>query len=129
MIFQVTGAVKGKPRPRFTKQGGFVRAYTPKDALDYERRIAQAYLDAGGTMREAPIHVDIRVYRKLPKGTPKKVARELDIKKPDIDNIAKSVLDALNGVAYQDDAQVVDLRIAKMPREHRDEDYMVIEIY
>ena len=34
-------------------------------------------------------------------------------KKPDIDNIAKAVLDALNSVAYRDDTQIVELQIRK----------------
>lgn len=34
-------------------------------------------------------------------------------KKPDIDNIAKVVCDALNGVAYKDDKQIVSLKLAK----------------
>ena len=34
-------------------------------------------------------------------------------KKPDTDNIAKIVLDSLNGIAYPDDSQVVDLQVLK----------------
>lgn len=37
----------------------------------------------------------------------------LPAKKPDIDNIAKAVLDALNSVAYRDDTQIVELQIRK----------------
>lgn len=33
--------------------------------------------------------------------------------KPDLDNVAKSILDALNGIAYYDDNQITDLKIAK----------------
>ncbi|XZN30187.1 RusA family crossover junction endodeoxyribonuclease [Clostridium perfringens] len=38
---------------------------------------------------------------------------EKPTKKPDVDNIAKIILDSLNGVAYKDDSQIVDLRIIK----------------
>ena len=34
-------------------------------------------------------------------------------KKPDIDNVAKSVLDALNGLAFDDDSLIHDLQIIK----------------
>ena len=37
----------------------------------------------------------------------------LPAKKPDIDNIVKAVLDALNEVAYRDDTQVVELQVRK----------------
>lgn len=37
----------------------------------------------------------------------------LPTKKPDLDNVAKIVCDALNGVAYKDDAQIVDLKVHK----------------
>ena len=33
--------------------------------------------------------------------------------KPDTDNIVKSILDSLNGIAYKNDKQVVDLRVRK----------------
>ena len=34
-------------------------------------------------------------------------------KKPDLDNIAKAILDSLNGIAYKDDSQIVSLLISK----------------
>jgi Holliday junction resolvase RusA-like endonuclease len=34
--------------------------------------------------------------------------------KPDTDNIAKICLDALNGIAYHDDAQIVELQVSKL---------------
>ncbi len=37
----------------------------------------------------------------------------LPAKKPDIDNVVKAVLDALNGVAYRDDTQVIELHVRK----------------
>ena len=36
--------------------------------------------------------------------------------KPDIDNIAKIVLDSFNGVVFEDDAQVYDLKVVKAIR-------------
>lgn len=52
----------------------------------------------------------------MPKSRPKKALSEPDTYKPDVDNIGKVVLDALNGVAYLDDKQVTLLRVRKMPR-------------
>lgn len=46
----------------------------------------------------------------------KKLARRNEIapeSKPDCDNIAKAILDALNGIAYKDDSQVAELVVKK----------------
>lgn len=114
--FDVLGKVRGKGRPRFTRGG---HAYTPKATRDYERSIREAFENA--TVRppepfSGPIAVCIMTYRQLPKSTPKSVFSEPDTHKPDIDNVAKIVLDALNGVAWEDDAQVVSLKVSKLNR-------------
>lgn len=116
VTFNVWGKVRGKGRPRFTRGG---HAYTPKGTRDYERAIREAYENAHRKPREpfsGPIAVSIMTYRQLPKSTPKSVYSEPDTHKPDIDNVAKIVLDALNGVAWEDDAQVVSLTISKLKR-------------
>lgn len=114
--FDVWGKVRGKGRPRFTRGG---HAYTPKGTRDYEMAIREAYENAPGRPPEpfsGPIAVCINTYRQLPKSTPKSVLSEPDTHKPDIDNVAKIVLDALNGVAWEDDAQVVSLTVSKLNR-------------
>lgn len=114
--FEVLGKVRGKGRPRFTRSG---RPYTPKATRDYEVAIRKAFENAHGRPPEpfsGPISVCIMTYRQLPKSTPKSVISEPDMHKPDIDNVAKIVLDALNGVAWWDDAQVVSLTASKLDR-------------
>lgn len=114
--FDVWGKVSGKGRPRFTRGG---RPYTPKATRDYERAIREAFENAPGRPPEpfsGPIAVCIITYRQLPKSTPKSVIREPDTHKPDADNVAKVVLDALNGVAWLDDAQVTSLTVVKLDR-------------
>lgn len=119
--FDVFGRVRGKGRPRFTRSG---RPYTPKATRDYERDIRDAFENAPGRPPEpfsGPIAVCIMTYRQLPKSTPKSVYSEPDTHKPDADNVAKVVLDALNGVAWFDDAQVTSLTVVKLDREKREE--------
>lgn len=114
--FDVFGKVRGKGRPRFTRSW---RPYTPKSTRDYERDIRDAFENATGRPPEpfsGPIAVCIMTYRQLPKSAPKSVLSEPDTHKPDIDNVAKIVLDALNGVAWDDDAQVVRLTVSKLDR-------------
>lgn len=125
--FVLRGEVRGKPRPRFSSRGGYGRAYTPASYMKYERSIAKAYTEAGGKKFIGAMSVSIFIHRELPKSRPKRILAELDTSKPDIDNVAKAVLDALNGVAYEDDRQVVRLNVIKLPRT-RNESFLRVTI-
>lgn len=121
--FTIPGEAVGKGRPKGTSRGGFVRMYTPKKTVLYESLVANAFLEKYTIqdMIKKPygVRVDINVYKHIPKSyTKKKVGEILNgnirlITKPDVDNVAKSILDALNGFAYEDDSQVYDLHIRK----------------
>ena len=108
--------VKGKERPRFSRSGKHV--YTPSKTIKAEREIRKAYIAAGGV--KAPKGVEVAVHittvRPLPKSRPKRIESEPDICRPDVDNISKAVLDALNGVAWEDDSQVTELVVGKCER-------------
>lgn len=106
--------VRACPRPRHMRNG---HTYMPREYMAYRRRVAGAYLAAGGSdMGSAPIAVSIDVMRELPVSRPKRVSAEPDTVRPDVDNIAKGVMDALNGIAYEDDSQVVSLSVLKCDR-------------
>lgn len=116
VTFTVPGTPQGKGRPRF----GNGRTYTPKKTLRYETLIREAYkLQSGTYFGEAPLRMRITAYFPIPKSYTKKrrgeivSGRQYPTKKPDGDNIEKAVLDALNGVAYKDDIQVIELTWSK----------------
>lgn len=117
--FTVPGKIVGKGRPRFTVQGKFVRVYTPKKTKDYEDKISSCYQDKTTYKSNKALRVKIFTYREIPKSTTKKLRQQFLEKtflctvKPDIDNIIKVVLDALNNVAYYDDIQVCQLAIIR----------------
>lgn len=121
--FEVRGRVVGSARPRVTRRG----TYIPQKTRDYRNRIKGAFMEAGGMRRSGPVSVRVCVYRELPKSRPKRVESEPDTFKPDVDNIAKNVLDALNGIAWDDDSQVVELIVRKYPRS-REPERIVVEI-
>lgn len=124
--FEWSGRVMGCPRPRVTRSG---HAYMPDAYTAYRDALGAAYGAAGGEHHgSAPVSVHIDVMRALPKSRPKRVASEPDLGKPDLDNVAKAVLDALNGVAYDDDSQVVSLVVNKLPRERRDSDALRVRV-
>ncbi len=121
VTFTVHGEPRGKARPRVERdRNGRIRAYTPQRTKDYESEIRNAYIAAAGKKRHVgAVDILIEAIMRIPKSTSRE-AREkmlrgiiLPAKKPDADNIAKVVCDALNGVAYRDDAQVSLLVVKK----------------
>jgi len=110
----------GKERPRGTIIGGHVRIYTPKATETYENEVRKAWEKVNGSEPfTGPLVVRLYFGMPIPKSEAKGrklLMLERKIRpttKPDIDNCAKSVLDALNGVAYKDDNQIVTLLAKK----------------
>lgn len=119
--FTVPGDPVGKGRPRFSRSGRGVHTYTPARTAAYEQQVRQEYRMQCGDLRfNGPVHVSIWAMYSIPKSTPKRRridmldGRILPMKKPDLDNIAKCICDALNGAAYEDDAQITELVIRKV---------------
>ena len=121
-----------KARPRFTRFG---RTYTPQKTVDYEKAVAEAYkTQTNGFKFEAntALCVSLLFGMPIPKST-SKANRKLMLnrsikhtKKPDSDNLAKAVLDALNGIAWADDSQIIRLLSMK---EYADEPYIQVYIH
>jgi Holliday junction resolvase RusA-like endonuclease len=115
IVFEVPGKVFGKARPRFSAG----HTYTPAQTRAYERKIAKEYRQAGGKKMAGALHVDIETVYGIQKSATKAErmrrlnGNEIALKKPDIDNVEKIVLDALNGEAYEDDTQIVSVRSIK----------------
>lgn len=122
---ELTGYVVPKPRPRVVSQGGRTRSYTPRMAAEAEHRIRETWLAAGWGTQDGPLYVEVRVLVGRPIGhyrtsRGERLAELLPSAprwpavRPDLDNYAKTALDALRGVAYQDDGQIVRAYLAKM---------------
>ncbi len=121
--FTVHGDPVGKGRPRITTRGGFVRSYTPDKTRDYECLVAdiahREMMNHGLMPTYDSVRVEIDAHFAIPKSYSKKKHEQAicdEIKpmvKPDIDNIAKAILDAMNKTIYIDDKQVVELDVRK----------------
>lgn len=122
--FEVIGPPQGKARARtfYNPKLGRSQSVTPEKTVLYENLVKQSFLAAKESetyFEKEPVSVRILALFPIPKSTTKKdrrriVAGELrPTKKPDADNIAKVICDALNGVAYGDDTQVVELTVGK----------------
>lgn len=118
--FLVPGPITGKARPRMNTRTG--KAYTPSKTKNYEYEIKQWFINKYPNFKtlETRLKIQIIAYYDIPKSTTKKKAEKMErqiispTKKPDIDNIAKIVLDALNKLAYKDDTQVTKLELEKV---------------
>ena len=123
--FVIPGEPQGKARARTCKNG---ITFTPEKTVLYENLIKTCYAEqcAGAFFStlpnselKQPLHMEITAHFGIPKSYAKgrRLAAEHNIirptKKPDADNIAKVVCDVLNGVAYIDDTQIIDIRIRK----------------
>lgn len=112
--FEIYGKVRGQGRPRLKRNG---HTYKTKDDRDWEDKIKEAYINSnGGYFGKKPIIIAALIYRDMPKSRPKYRVSEMDVYKPDVDNILKGIADALNGIAYEDDRQIIAAFPIKMPR-------------
>lgn len=118
--FTIPGKPVGKGRPRFQRAGNYVRTYTPDATASYENLVKLCWQAGGHPKLSGEIHARIAAYFPIPKSTPKKRRADMEAgrvgcaTKPDADNLAKCVLDALNGLAYDDDSSVTRLEVRKL---------------
>lgn len=135
IAFEIEGKAEPQGRPRATKMGAGIRLYDPPKSKAYKRvvglkgrsHMAKNHLEP----YTEPLRVTLRFYFKPPKSYSKKRLKaieskqELHVKKPDSDNLAKAVTDALNTICYKDDSQIVELIIRK---EYSYKDYTSVKI-
>lgn len=126
ITIDLPGAPQGKGRPRFrvvrTKSGAtFGNAYTPAKTRSYEALLQAAAVKAMGRRApiDGPLIVVVRAFMPIPPSWPKRRRNDafagviFPTGKPDVDNMMK-VVDALNGVVWKDDSQIVDGRVIKV---------------
>lgn len=120
---QIELIVYGNPvaqgRPRFSRQGGFVKAYDPIQSKSYKQLIRLELQPLLSNPDFKPIDqaccLNLKVFRAIPKSFSQKKREEALLRyirpttKPDIDNYVKGVLDALNGTVLKDDSVVCEI--------------------
>src|ERR1700761_763966 len=118
----VAGPPVPKGRPRGATIGGHARAFTPARTRRYEDliRLKADEVMKGKPQLEGPTRVTIRAFMQTPQALAKHKTKGpaaengilRPLTKPDVDNFAK-VIDALNGIVWRDDSQVVELTVSK----------------
>lgn len=114
----IPGEPVTKARPRVTKAG---ITYTPAKTVNYETFIQELFAIRYRTHVpfEGALICDVRAFFGIPKSwtaKKKKQALERNLRptsRKDWDNLGKIISDALNGLAYRDDGQIVDGRVRK----------------
>ena len=110
ITFEIPGDPVAKGRPRMVKRGKWHKPFTPKATLDFENRVRFAAVNAGVVLLKGPVELTAQFLFACPKSRYRKREhrpREHRTQKPDLDNLMKSLMDGLNGIAYVDDSQVV----------------------
>lgn len=122
LSFRVPGEAVAKGRGRAMVGNGRVRVYTPSKTRGYENLVRTIAGDAMGASPpfSGAIGVDVTVVLPIPKSFSKRKQAAayfgdlLPVKRPDIDNLCKSVLDGMNGIVFLDDAQICRLQVTKL---------------
>lgn len=128
MRIVIPGEPRGKQRPRFSRRTG--ATYTPSETVQYEKAV-KALAWAAGKPAEGPVSLSVCAMYAIPKSASKAqraAMRDGEIlpqKKPDIDNVVKIIMDALNGAAYKDDKQVVSVFASKF---YDDDPKVIVEV-
>jgi len=122
ITFKVDANPVGKQRARYARRGNFVQTYTPDKTRNYEALLKEAAIEAMGSSEplETPVSLYLYIRVPIPKSFSKKRVQdclngsEQPMKKPDSSNVLKSVEDAMNGVVYIDDCQIINHHITRV---------------
>lgn len=114
IIVTIPGEMRGKGRPRFSRRGAFVKVHTDEKTANAETWIKACAIDqVGMALLSGPLRVELSVGVAVADSWSKKrkerALMQLDhpTGKPDFDNVSKLVCDALNGILWRDDSQIV----------------------
>lgn len=124
--FVLLGTPVPKGRPKAHNVHGHVAMYTPAKTRAYEARVGKAASDAMRGREIMPCSVQVRLlfHLKRPKSLSKRVTTH--VKRPDVDNLAKAVLDGMEGHVYVNDSQIFDLHVTK---EYGEPEGVLIEVH
>lgn len=116
----IPGEMRGKGRPRFARQGKFVRTYSDEKTANAETWIRASVIEQCGALCfETPLIVTVRIWCAVPASWSRRKRADalagavFPTGKPDLDNCAKLIFDALNGVLWRDYKQIVAMHVTK----------------
>lgn len=111
LFLAVLGDPVAQGRPRFFRKGNYVGAFDPEKSKNWKETVKWQAISQGVRIFDGPIVLHLVFSLRRPKSLPKKVQEHT--KRPDLDNLIKAIKDALRGIAYLDDSQIVRLSAEK----------------
>ena len=118
--FTIPGNPVAKGRPRFRVFKGHVMSYTPAKTHKAEKEVLDAFKYCWPSFKtpfKGPISLKVTFFMQVPTSLSKKKQSALclspHVKKPDLDNLIKTVCDALNGYVWEDDSQIYMIQAIK----------------
>lgn len=118
LIFEILLPPVPQKQTRFIARKGHFTGIDPSK-IDKEKIIWQIKPYIPKELYQGPVQLDLTFYMPIPKGTPKMKTKQMinqliyPIKRPDIDNLSYIVVNAMKGIIYEDDSQIVDLNLHK----------------
>ena len=122
-IYVIKVVPEPQKKTRFANRGGRIFTYNPSAKYEesIRKEIKKTIIEYNSSITpiEAPVFLRINLFLPIPKSTPKKKKMEMlskrihHIKKPDVDNLAYPIVNALKGILYKDDSQIVELHASK----------------
>jgi Holliday junction resolvase RusA-like endonuclease len=115
----IPGDPVAQARARFSTRNGYLRAYDPKSSANYKKYIITIANQINCKPMDGALVMKVDIFRSIPKSWPKKKQEQAlagivkPIIKPDCSNYLKGIEDALNGIAYHDDSQLVLVHVTK----------------
>lgn len=112
IYFRVDGKVRGKARPRvfYNKNMGRMQAINTKETVSYENWIKTCFIKEYPSFMPLEIPLKLTMTAYFTRAKSNKMIHPM--LKPDCDNIIKCI-DALNGLAFKDDKQIIEIEFKK----------------
>lgn len=127
-FFVIMGIPKAQGRPRFARMGKFVKTYDPKESRVYKDNVAaQVVAQKPKYIENDAIRIAVTFFLPRPKSLKKSITEH--VKKPDIDNLVKALLDSLKGIVWRDDSQIVYMSANKVYTTNHPKIDLMVESY
>lgn len=132
LILEINIPPKPQKQTRFIARRGYCKGIDPSK-LDKQHIQWQIKPHAPSEPYQGALQIDITFYMQMPKSSAIKTKQMLNqmilpIKRPDIDNLSYLVVNAMKGIIYEDDSQIVDLNLHKRYGENPKTIIKVIEL-